>query len=119
MHIVFLMASLGSGGIGKVCIHLIRELVQRGVRVDLVLGKTKGPFMGLVDDRVSIIPLGSSHPLTGLPGLVRFLAREKPDAVICEKLRVNFEFARPSCQAVGAHALSGFREHSLRPHTQA
>lgn len=99
-RIAFVMADLGTGGIGKMRVHLTRELVDRGLQVDLVLGRSRGPYLARVDPRVSLVPLGSSHPIASLPKLVRYFRRERPDVVICEKLRVNLA-AQRACWLAG------------------
>lgn len=93
------MADLGTGGIGKMRVHLTRELVDRGLRVDLVLGRAGGPYLAQVDERVGIVQLKSSHPLTILPRLVVYMRKASPDFVVCEKLRVNLAAQRASALA--------------------
>jgi len=93
-RIAFVMADLGTGGIGKMRVHLTRELVERGLQVDLVLGRARGPYLEQVDPRVRIVRLKSSHPIGSLPGLVRYFREARPEVVICEKLRVNLAAQR-------------------------
>lgn len=99
-RISFLMAELGHGGIGKMRVHLTRELVERGLHVDLLLGRDHGPYLPMVDPRVRVIKLGSSHALRILPPLIRYLRANRPDALICEKLRVNLA-AHRACRLAG------------------
>ncbi len=88
------MATLGTGGIGKMRVHLTRELVRRGATVDLVLGKVEGPYISTVDPGVRVHDLGTSHALFCLPRLVGYLRRERPEALVAEKLRVNLAALR-------------------------
>lgn len=88
------MATLGTGGIGKMRVHLTRELAQRGIKVDLLLGKITGPYVSAVDPRVRIIKMGTSHALMSLPRLIAYLRHERPTALITEKLRVNIAALR-------------------------
>jgi len=94
------MAGLGHGGIGKMRVHLTRELVERGLLVDLVLGRAHGPYAAMIDPRVRVIQLGSSHALRILPPLIRYLRANRPDVLICEKLRVNLA-AHRACRLAG------------------
>lgn len=98
-RIAFVMADLGTGGIGKMRLHLTRELVERGLEVDLVLGRARGPYLDQVDPRVRLVNLGTSHPWLILPALVRYLRARRPEVVICEKLRVNLAAHRASLLA--------------------
>lgn len=98
-RLAFVMADLGTGGIGKMRVHLTRELVDRGLRVDLVLGRARGPYLAKVDPRVRIVRLGSSHAILGLPALVRYFRSASPEVVICEKLRVNLAAHRAKALA--------------------
>ncbi|MCP4680875.1 MAG: glycosyltransferase [Desulfobacterales bacterium] len=93
-HIAFFMATFGTGGIGKMRVHLTRELVRRGATVDLVLGKVEGPYISALDPGIRVHKLGTSHQLFCLPRLVRYLVREKPEALVAEKLRVNLAAVR-------------------------
>jgi glycosyltransferase involved in cell wall biosynthesis len=69
--------------------NLISALCDRGARIDVLLGKTGGPYIGLLDRRVRVIPLRSSHRLWSIYPLARYLARERPSFMVTEKLRVN------------------------------
>lgn len=99
-RIAFIMAELGTGGIARVRVNLTRELVERGIDVDLVMGRARGPFLAQLDARVHVHVLGSSHALLGLPRLAAYLWRRSPDVVVCEKLRVNLA-AHRACALVG------------------
>lgn len=99
-RIAFVMADLGTGGIGKMRVHLTRELVDRGLQVDLVLGRARGPYLDRVDPRVRIVPLKSSHPIASLPQLARYIRCARPDVIISEKLRTNLA-AQRACRLVG------------------
>lgn len=83
------MATLGTGGIGKMRTHLIQELVSRGFRVDLLLGHQSGPYLKKLDSQARLINMGTTHSLTGLPRLISYLRDDHPVALITEKNRVN------------------------------
>ncbi len=116
------MASMGMGGIGKMRLNLTRELLDRGVKVDLLLGDTKGPYFPRLDPRVRVVNLGTSHSLASLPGLVRYLRREHPDVVITERIRVNVAAVRARNLArtgtrvfAGIHTAMSREIDNLRP----
>lgn len=98
-RVAFVMAELGTGGIGRITVLLTRELVSRGYQVDLVLGRIGGPFVEQVDSRVRIVSIGTTHALGSIFPLVRYLRRAEPAVVVCEKLRVNLAVLRASTLA--------------------
>ncbi len=87
--ITFFLARLGSGGIGKMRLHLIEALSKKGYRVDLVLGDLSGPYVKRLKNFAHVYPLPTSHPWLGVPWFARYLSRRRPRAVVCEKLRTN------------------------------
>jgi len=116
------MASLSNGGIGKMRIHLTRELVKRGVKVDLLLGREEGPYFQNVDPDVRIVRLGTSHAVRSLPKLIRYLRREHPDVLVTERIRVNVaairarRFARVKTRIyAGIHTAMSREIKNLRP----
>jgi glycosyltransferase involved in cell wall biosynthesis len=116
-RLAFLMSTLGTGGVGKVAINLTRELVQRGIKVDMVLGKVASPYLSAVDSRVRVFKLRTSHAIFCLPGLIRYLRCARPTAVITDKLRVNIATLR-SRRLAGVHtrvyaAVHGVVSHKL------
>lgn len=81
-HIALFLATLGGGGAEKVMVNLAQGLVDFGVRVDFVLASATGPYLPLIPAQVRLIDLKQPRALTSLPGLARYLRREKPDALI-------------------------------------
>jgi glycosyltransferase involved in cell wall biosynthesis len=126
LHIAFFMASLGGGGIGKMRIHLSRELHQLGVKVDLVLGKTGGPYFDRIDASMGCIRTGSSHKLLSPMVLGYYLMRRKPDILVTERIRVNVvaHRARRLVRAktlllAGVHTTMSLEIENLHPHKRA
>lgn len=115
LRIAFIMAELGTGGIARVRVNLTRELVERGIDVDLVMGRARGPFLAQLDARVRVHVLGSSHALLGLPRLAAYLWRRSPDVVVCEKLRVNLA-AHRACALVRQSAPIFAEIHGVLSH---
>lgn len=52
-------------------VHLARGFVERGHRVDLVLGSTEGPFLSEVHSGVELVELGRRSPYAAIPWLLR------------------------------------------------
>jgi len=61
---------------------LANGFAARGLRVDLVLASAVGPYLPEVSGDVRIVDLGSTRVSASLPGLVRYLRRERPQAML-------------------------------------
>jgi glycosyltransferase involved in cell wall biosynthesis len=64
-------------------------LVARGVAVDLVLGLARGPYLSNVDPAVRIVELGSLSLIPRLRGMVHYLRRERPEALVSALDNIN------------------------------
>ena len=82
MKIALFLPSLRGGGAERVMVNLARGFVERGLRVDLVLAKAEGPYLSQVPKEVRVVDLGARRVLYSLPGLVRYLRRERPQAML-------------------------------------
>lgn len=81
-RLALFLPSLRGGGAERVMVNLARGFVKRGIAVDLVLAKVEGPYLSEVPQEVRIIDLKSQRVLTSLPGLIRYLRREKPSVLL-------------------------------------
>jgi len=79
----------GDGGVERMVVNLMEGLLGLGCRVDLLPIKTRSIYFGSVPADVRIIQLGSSHSLTSLMALVRYLRLERPTALLAAKNRAN------------------------------
>jgi len=70
--------SLAGGGAERGAIKLAEGLARRGFDVDLVLAAAEGPRLQEIPAEVRLVDLGARRVLGSLPGLVRYLRREKP-----------------------------------------
>src|SRR5690606_5528433 len=64
-------------------------IAQRGYAVDLVLAKAEGPYLGDVAENVRVVDLRAARVATSLPGLVRYLRRERPVAMLSALSHAN------------------------------
>ncbi len=80
--IALFIGSLSGGGAERVMVNLARGLKGNGVDVHLVLGKATGPYLAEVPKSIKVINLGANRALTSLPGLVKYLRKEKPVAIL-------------------------------------
>ncbi len=80
-RIALFSPSLAGGGAERVMANLAREFVRRGLLVDLVLAKAEGAYLAQVPSGARVIDLGARRVATAIPGLARYLRRERPPAV--------------------------------------
>ena len=78
---IFMPSLFGAGG-QRSMLNLAHGIADRGYAIDLVLARAVGEFLPEVRSPVRIIDLGASRALTSLPGMVRYLRRERPDAML-------------------------------------
>jgi glycosyltransferase involved in cell wall biosynthesis len=73
--------SMVEGGAERGALKLAEGLAKRGFDVDLVLASAKGPRLAEIPAEVRLVDLGARRVLSSLPALVRYLRREKPQAL--------------------------------------
>ena len=81
-HIAFFLPSLGGGGAEKVTLDIIKGLLEKGLQVDLVLAQARGPLLKRVPEKCNLVDLSSSRTILSLPGLVKYLKKNRPDFLI-------------------------------------
>lgn len=83
------LATSGHSGVDRLAKNLIPALARRGYRIDLLKVRDHGPNLPEVPEGVRVIDLGTSHVYPSLLPLVRYLRRERPRSMLCDKDRVN------------------------------
>ncbi|MER3479061.1 MAG: glycosyl transferase [Meiothermus sp.] len=81
-RIALFLPSLRGGGAERVMANLARGFAEQGLTVDLVLAKAEGPYLSQVPTSVRVVDLGARRVLFALPGLVQYLRRERPSAML-------------------------------------
>jgi len=81
-RIAILLPDLRGGGVERVRIVLAREFLARCHAVDFVLMRAEGELIGLVPEGARVVDLGALRFRDLLGPLVRYLRRERPDAVL-------------------------------------
>jgi glycosyltransferase involved in cell wall biosynthesis len=76
------LPSLAGGGAERVFVELANGFAERGVAVDLVLACASGPYVNEICGAVRVVDLGCSGVLRAIPRLARYLARERPAALL-------------------------------------
>lgn len=80
-RIAIFAPSMAGGGAERGAVKLAEGLVRRGFDVDLVLAAAEGPRLEEIPSEVRLVDLGASRVVGSLPGLVRYLRREKPQGL--------------------------------------
>lgn len=83
------LPSLRGGGAERVILALANGFASDDIQVDLVLADAKGPYLRDVLPDVRIIDLRAERVLKSLPGLIRYLRREHPDAILTAMTHAN------------------------------
>ena len=81
-RVAIFVPSMAGGGAEKSMLRLAHGLAQRGHTVDLVLARAEGPYLAMVTELVRVVDLRADRVLFSLPALVRYLRRERPDALL-------------------------------------
>lgn len=88
-RIAILAATSGHSGVDRVLGNLIDQFAAWGLAMDLLKVRRHGPNLTRVPTGVRVLDLGAAHVTSSLPALVRYLRRERPAALLCDKDRVN------------------------------
>ena len=88
-RIACFFSTSGHSGVDRAAKHLIPALAGRGYPVDLLKVRRHGPNLDAIPAGVSVVDLGSRSTYGCLPGLVRYLRRERPAVMLSDKDRVN------------------------------
>lgn len=88
------LPDLRGGGAERMMVNLANEFTHRGYKVDLVLGRTQGKYISDIKKEVNVVGLAAPRPpgysATGMfPGLVRYLRRKQPAALMSVLTRLN------------------------------
>ena len=81
-RIALFLYSLDSGGAERVMANLASNFVKRGLKVDLVLVRAKGPYLAQLSPEVRLLELKSSKTPACLPELMKYMQREKPTVLL-------------------------------------
>lgn len=80
--VAMFLPSLDGGGAERVFVDLANEFGALGLRSDLVLASSSGPYLDDVTPLVRVVDLHAPRVLRALPGLVRYLRAERPQVLI-------------------------------------
>jgi glycosyltransferase involved in cell wall biosynthesis len=81
-HVAFFLPHLGGGGAEKMVTALANGLSARGYRVDMVLVRAVGVYLGALSKSVQVVDLQAKNSYLALPGLVAYLRRRRPQELV-------------------------------------
>lgn len=87
--IAIFAATSGHSGVDRILANLIDQWASWGIRVDLLQVRCHGPRLPTLPPEVRCIDLGTAHVNSALPGVIRYLRRVRPQALLSDKDRVN------------------------------
>jgi glycosyltransferase involved in cell wall biosynthesis len=88
-RVAIFTANMDGGGAERAMLKLAGGIADHGYDVDLVLSRAEGHYLREVPDSVRIVDLRARRVLSSIPGLVRYLRRERPDAMLTSMNYVN------------------------------
>jgi glycosyltransferase involved in cell wall biosynthesis len=68
---------------------LTPEFARRGYTTDILKIRDHGPYVSAPPEGVRLIEFQAAHVATALPELVRYLRKQPPRAMLCDKDKVN------------------------------
>lgn len=89
VRVAIFTANMDGGGAERAMAKLAAGIADRGFDVDLVLSDASGHYLEEIPPEVRIVNLHASRVLASLPGLVRYLRRERPAAMLTSMNYVN------------------------------
>lgn len=95
LHVAIIVYCLEGGGVQRQTLTLAREMVARGSKVDYVVFRARGELVSEIPKGVNLVTLLPDTPratpgknasawdkIRGLPALIAYLRKERPDALL-------------------------------------
>lgn len=89
MRLAVILPSMAGGGMERVQVNLIREWVQRGIDVDLVVSRFQGPLCEEVPETVRVFEVARFHSTVFPFGLHRYLRTRRPSHILSAANDIN------------------------------
>jgi len=83
--VTIFIPSFGDGGAEHMLINLSRGFAQKGLKVDFLIGTTKGPYISNLPSSVRVLELGNTNPDGIVGALVCYLKENRPEVLLCTK----------------------------------
>lgn len=86
-RIAIFVSYSGQGGVERMINNLALGFLEAGFKVDMIIARARGDHLDLIPEGVRQVRLGTNHTWSALPGLVRYLRRAEPAALLAVKDR--------------------------------
>ncbi|AFY96795.1 glycosyltransferase [Chamaesiphon minutus] len=110
-RVAFFLGSFGGGGIERITAHLAHNFVKLGVKVDLILNRADSTHLWQMPVETRVIDLNARNVYLSLPGLVRYIKKERPIALLATDHYLN-EIALLAKQIAGVPLRLVVAEHN-------
>lgn len=87
--IAIFLPSLEAGGAERMSVILANAFARRGYAVDVLLARARGHFCRGLSNEITIHDMRAARTFGALPGLVRYLRRERPAALLATLSNAN------------------------------
>jgi glycosyltransferase involved in cell wall biosynthesis len=88
-RVAFFLGSFGGGGIERIMAHLAHNFVKLGVNIDLILNRSDPTHLWRMPAATRVIDLKAPNLYSSIPGLVRYIQQERPDALLATDHYLN------------------------------
>jgi glycosyltransferase involved in cell wall biosynthesis len=88
-RVAFFLGSFGGGGIERIMAHLAHNFVKLGVNIDLILNRDDPTHLWRMPAATRVINLKAPNLYSSIPGLVRYIQQERPDALLATDHYLN------------------------------
>lgn len=88
-RVAIFTSNMDGGGAERAMAKLAAGIAAEGHPVDLVLSRAVGHYLDEVPDTVRVVDLHASRVLASVPGLIRYLRRDRPAALLTSMNYVN------------------------------
>jgi glycosyltransferase involved in cell wall biosynthesis len=112
--VALVLPTLYSGGAERVHLNLAAYFVDRGLRVDLVVGKYFGSLKDKVPLGVRVISLDARRVLLSLPQYLRYLAAARPPVVLSSVENISIVACLGKLVSLHRHRLVVRLDNSLK-----
>ena len=89
-YIAFFLPNLDGGGAEKVIIDIANSLHKKGYRIELLLSKKSGIYLGRVNKNIPIVDLKSKKVIFSIFKLLKYIKHNKPDILFSTHLHTSF-----------------------------
>lgn len=80
--IALVLVAASGGGAERAMIGVMNQLAKTGLKIDVVVVRKTGPFLGEIDPAIRIVDLGAGKIRRMLLPLNRYVKREKPGLIV-------------------------------------